>query len=276
MRNRRIGMDRAHASLVFKELARLHSSAKLLLQSSGKDITSKFNLDEDFYLTMETNADWHSWFEQIPLNGAAMLETCQGYEKAIEGLQTMSSNYFSLIKEQLKPVEPFATICHGDVWNNNMLFRYDGNTPVEVCLLDLQINRHSSVATDLRYFLCTSFDGDFRRDNNADFLSEYYNEFQNCMTAANAKVPFSLAELTSEYRAKATFGLLMGLMCLPGVLSEPTEGVDYDGYSDPDMSQLLEDARLQLVRMMETNPLVRPRLLSLIDEMVEEGVLQGD
>ena len=33
---------------------------------------------------------------------------------------------------------PLATLTHGDYWNNNMMFKFEGDEPVQMLMLDFQ------------------------------------------------------------------------------------------------------------------------------------------
>ncbi|XP_045498257.1 uncharacterized protein LOC123696229, partial [Colias croceus] len=66
------------------------------------------------------------------------------------------------------PVSKYNVICHSDCWNNNNLFKYQGENPVDVVLVDYQLARFASPVTDISYFLYMSA--------NYDFLSKYYDQ----------------------------------------------------------------------------------------------------
>ncbi|CRK88710.1 CLUMA_CG002678, isoform A, partial [Clunio marinus] len=40
--------------------------------------------------------------------------------------------------------EPYAVICYGDSWNNNIMYRCENGIAVEVRLLDWQVMRYAS------------------------------------------------------------------------------------------------------------------------------------
>lgn len=71
--------------------------------------------------------------------------------------------------------ESASIITHGDTWQNNTMFWNDNNgKPIDICLLDWQIARHSSPILDIVYymFICTTKElRDVHYDN---FLKTYH------------------------------------------------------------------------------------------------------
>lgn len=75
-----------------------------------------------------------------------------------------------------KSSEPFSVICHGDVWTNNTMFKYDKNgKPIDIRFLDYQIARYSSPACDITYYLYCCTTKDLRDQHYDTFLKTYHN-----------------------------------------------------------------------------------------------------
>jgi len=274
MCDRRKGLDREHAILVFKELAHLHAAGFMLVERHGKDnLVKTHSLEEDVYGKFSHfDAMYKNWYKSIFMNMSDTISTIEGYEKAANSLKAMAPEGYSLMKGQLQPAGLFSSICHGDCWTSNLLFRYENERPVEVRLLDFQVSRYASVATDLQYFFFTSFDGPGRRGLE-EFLAVYHSELEEYAKTSGVKLNFSRSELREEYKAKSMYGLCKGLGAVPIILSDPADkALDIDSYTDEEKEKFIAEQQRQVLKMMKTNPLLHPRLLDMIDEKMKDGI----
>lgn len=152
--------------------------------------------------------------------------------------------------------------------------RYDKHGfPVDVRLLDLQVNRRASPATDLNYFMYTSLNGPDRRENLQTFLKTYHDSFSRTLQEAGTPAPFTLEQLRQEYHRKNLFGFIMAMMVVPILVSEAGEVMDLDKVVDDDVEKFMEEHRQNTLRQLDNNSVLRPRLLSIFDEMLEYGII---
>lgn len=273
MFDRRKGMDRAHVTLVVKELGRLHAASKLLMDKLPYKLEEKFPFIEKDFTSFNENK-FQDIFQWYCTNAAEMAERIGGYENVAAWLRDAAPNCINMFEEQTKSNPPFEVICHGDTWNNNVLFRYDDEgVPTDVRLVDLQICRKASPATDLNYLMYTSLNGDDRRENLDYILNAYYSSFSQVLCDGKEHPPYTAEELKREYRAKHLFGLLMAIMVVPIVVSEASEVMDLDNVKTDDVEEFMKEQRERMLKQLDSNPLLRPRLLSVFDEMVEYGVI---
>jgi hypothetical protein len=101
----------------------------------------------------------------------------------------------------LPPREPYATLIHADFWVNNMMFCYEMDEKVPVCVkfLDFQIVQYSSPVRDLIFFLYTSTADGVRRENQDDLIRLYHESFINCLKAVGCDIsPFTFQSLLDE------------------------------------------------------------------------------
>ncbi|XP_047500993.1 uncharacterized protein LOC125047012 [Penaeus chinensis] len=270
MSDRKVGVDAAHTKLILEELAGLHA-ASYLLKAKIPDLNKKYPILNLDWLTYADNArrSTQGLFSDVMDTASKLLHHIGGYEGAVAWLDKNKLRAAELIENELRSVPPFDVLCHGDCWINNVLFRYaDEGVPVEVMLLDLQLVRLASLATDLNYLLHTSLKGQTRRDNLSSFLSAYYQRFSQVLAAGGSAVPFSLQDLTQEYKNHLTYGLITGLLAVVfGLRGE-------EGLNDSDGKADLQDKRKDhLIRAMTNQPNIRDKLVFLIDEMIENGII---
>ncbi|XP_063597701.1 uncharacterized protein LOC134774272 [Penaeus indicus] len=208
MFNRKKGMDVAHTKLVLEELARLHA-ASYLLKAKIPDLAEEhpilnldyFNYDDNAAQTIQAIFANHTGMVQ------GMLNKIGGYEVAENWLARNKERGLEIMENQLQRVPPFDVLCHGDCWINNVLFRYEDNVPVEVMLLDFQLCRQASLATDLNFLLHTSLEGHVRKTKLETFLDIYFSTFFGVTEAGKTVMPFSREELRQEYRNRLEYGL---------------------------------------------------------------------
>jgi aminoglycoside phosphotransferase (APT) family kinase protein len=102
---------------------------------------------------------------------AKAVKTWPGYaERYADKLEAMA-DYMPdrMIEVSKRDDTAFNVLLHGDLWVNNMLFRYSADGPVDVRFLDYQLLHFSSPAIDLQYFFSTSLCEDVR-ENHVDSL----------------------------------------------------------------------------------------------------------
>ncbi|XP_045603808.1 uncharacterized protein [Procambarus clarkii] len=275
MFDRKKGMNKAHAVLVLRELGRLHAASILLQHEISEDLGAKYTyLQKDFHSFYEdASADFVKMIGGAFTTAANMAGKIDGYEKVASWLRDFGPKSMDGLAQQLENSPPFDVLCHGDSWNNNILFRYDEQgLPVDVRLLDFQICRKASPATDLNYFMYTSFNGDDRKDNLDVFINTYFDSVKKVMEAGGAGVGFTVQELRQEYHKKNLFGLIMAMMVVPLVVSEGADVMDLDSPIE-DMDKFMKEHQEKVSQELDNNPLLRPRLLAIFDDMVEYGII---
>ncbi|XP_063888968.1 uncharacterized protein LOC135115860 [Scylla paramamosain] len=277
MFDRKKGMDKAHTTLVIRELARLHAASVIAQDKMSEPIEDTHDfLLMDFDTVEIPGGDkmFEMVFASNLTNGAKMAEKIGGYEKVAEWLNSKSKEGMAMFIDCIRTKnEPFNVLCHGDCWNNNILFKYDETgKPIDVRLIDLQICRKASPATDLNYFMYTSLNGPERKENLQAFLEIYYDTFSQVLSGAGKAMPFNLEELKKEYHRLNLFGFIMALMVVPVVVAEAADVMDLDEFSG-DVEEGIKNFQDKAMAQLDSNPLLQPRLLATYDEMLEYGVI---
>ena len=123
------GLDFEHVSLVIKEIARLHASSYVLKKQSTQCLDDMFPIlkhrfyqDSESPITIMFNAFITARFETF----IRILEDLEEYKYAIEVIKKYKEDGIVDLLGQLTAGDPnsvFETICHGDLWINNILFK---------------------------------------------------------------------------------------------------------------------------------------------------------
>ena len=127
-----------------------------------------------------------------------------------------SSKLFTQFIDVAEPMRcGFQVLNHGDAWLNNMMFKSDeDNNPLEVCLIDFQINFWAGPGVDLWYFLSTSVADEIKVDHFDEFIKFYHDQLTNGLKKLNYDqyVP-TLAEIYDDIQDKSGFGNFIQLNC---------------------------------------------------------------
>lgn len=277
MCDRMKGLDVAHTNLVLQELARLHASSLLLkAKDPNQNLADRFDyLKQEVFFESSLARNMISQMTKHSIEQAkSLLCNREGFEVAEQWLTKHKDNPITIFEKHLISKPQFEVICHGDCWNNNLLFRYNAEgDPTEVMLVDLQICRLSSLANDLAQLLHTSLHGDIRKANIGNFLATYYNAFSKVMEAGEVTLPFTLQELHQEYKDKQDYGLMFGVMSLNIILAEDHEILDLGNLKEGDLPELMEECYAKGRDKFKLKPDFKSRFLALFNDMVEHGTV---
>jgi len=159
------------------------------------------------------------------------------------------------------PKQKYDTICHGDPWINNLLFLHDNDGKIiNLKIIDYQIIRHTSLATDILYFIYSSVQSSLIERSFESLVKIYHNEFLNELRRSHVDKKI-LAELGIEWlhkelRTYAFYGVLIGCFLINPILAEEEDVVQFEtmefGPMNPmyqaGINQLTNQTRLDRVK----------------------------
>ncbi|KAK8729511.1 hypothetical protein OTU49_008514 [Cherax quadricarinatus] len=270
LHDRKQALSVPHAALVLRELARLHAVSFLVLSKISKEqLASKFKfLTWAMYNYSEQTKKAFHMLISGSLQTASELAEAAGREDMSEWFRTLASQGTEVLINQTGEASVFDVISHGDCWINNLLFRDDNKgDPIEVMLLDFQLCRKTSLAFDLNYFLFSSLVASDRNDKLEHLLATYHTSFKDVMEAAEAAMPFTLAELTKEFYRRNIVGLIYGALAIPALVCEAQDAQEFDVSSDKNTHKYVVKKRQNALNMLKTNSLMPYRLASLYEDV---------
>lgn len=237
--NRQAGLDFEHCALVMKKIGQFHAASMRFAEQEPELLRSRFNFNMFNPAYNETSDHIRTIFEK---GLEALIEVARdqwdGFDPTIVAkLEQLLPLYVDRMRACLEQDSEsdggFRVLNHGDLWSNNMMFRYDqtdGTVVVQdVAFVDLQISFYSSPGVDLNYALsnCPNYETRSRLD---ELIELYYESFKATLVqlAYDARPIPTLDEVRREIRRMEFFALVSVVSVLPIVLMDQTDEIVAD------------------------------------------------
>uniref|UniRef100_A0A914DL82 CHK kinase-like domain-containing protein n=1 Tax=Acrobeloides nanus TaxID=290746 RepID=A0A914DL82_9BILA len=137
-----------------------------------------------------------------------------------------TSKFFEWYSNHCETMGLYKGLCHGDLWNNNMMFykNPDGTPDNKVrAIIDWQVINEGNLMQDLARLLVSSSDSSTRREAEGFILEEYYQIVKENLGKGGKKIPFTLEELKRGYEAAFLFQSVIGVWMVVFAFPQPTE-----------------------------------------------------
>ncbi|KAG5670235.1 hypothetical protein PVAND_000512 [Polypedilum vanderplanki] len=123
-------ITKEYVIIVMKALAKMHATF-FCVKDQKPDLVKQFIGMEDFFIFLVRQGKnlLNAWYEGQKVHALKALEKVENSDlkKKIENF--LNRNMEDILNEVIgtNVAEPYSTICHGDVWNNNMMFKLNEN-----------------------------------------------------------------------------------------------------------------------------------------------------
>ncbi|XP_034486155.1 uncharacterized protein LOC117790723 [Drosophila innubila] len=213
-------LDRQQTQLVLEKLAVFHALAALLNEKQPGIFAKKY--DRCFF-NQHTRG-----YQPIMQNMVKALirsleddeELHQRYAGKLKGVVEHIMEYCERAMETKK--NDFVTLCHGDLWTTNMMFKNnDHGKPDNVLFIDFQFSVWSSPAIDLQYFFHTSLQDDICHTEMVHFYHQKLVQALNKLKF-KGRIP-TLFDFQQQYQSRAFYAIFAGFCFLPSMLHSGKE-----------------------------------------------------
>ncbi|XP_044727785.1 uncharacterized protein LOC123291535 [Chrysoperla carnea] len=208
--------DLNHCKIVLKNLAELHTYSLQL--------KTKYNFTDFPELIDDTFFSFNNKFGVCYMN--ASIETTKQaidcYPDLAENVEikTLFEQEVNRILENIvRPSKKFPNVfCHGDLWHNNILFKYEKNKPTNCRFVDFQELRYLPPVHDIQFLLFINTTAEFRQKYSHQLYEYYYEEFykklKNSGINPNEIFPFyDYQECCSEFYPFTKFIAVVYQLC---------------------------------------------------------------
>ncbi|XP_012222212.1 uncharacterized protein [Linepithema humile] len=224
MANKYTPFDLEHCKILMKTLAKFHAKSLIFEQQCKKTLHDKYS-----HCLQETL--WPQQGTAKPMFDAAV----KGIVSMIDLLPELNDDQRSSFKEKiarlcadhtvklLPSVKHKNVLCHGDLWANNILFKYDADgQPVECCLIDFQLARYNPPAHDILCFLQFSTTRKLRESHSNMLFKIYHDSMAIIMKEAGLNISevFSWDEFMESIQDLRVMCMIHGVLNTPIMLLE--------------------------------------------------------
>lgn len=219
--DRRLQLDFEHSVCVLKRLAKFHAVSVKMQKISPhilSDMMYKSPLDDCF-----DSDDMRSFFCERFASAFHEVEP-EFVEERAEELNYYKGRFMGLVKQEMEVKRSsFNVLNHGDMWTNNILFKYNKYEDVEdVKFIDFQLCRWGSPAFDLMYFLLTCVRFEIFEKYFDLLLEIYATALSRMLKYLQCDCVYSIDDLRRDIENKSNYGVFLLSYAVPMALSERT------------------------------------------------------
>jgi Ecdysteroid kinase-like family len=198
------GLDFDHCRMVLEKIGKFHATSMVVAQQQP-DAMKIFNFG--VFNPQQRNADLENFFVQGFATLADGVDHWSGFETIAKKLRRIQPDLLTWIYSYLDDDDTgFKVLNHGDLWMNNILFRYEGNaetsSPTDVIFVDYQASYYATPSYDLNYFLWISPSPQVRENHWTDLVEVYYKSLSETLTSLNAAFVPTFDDLMVEMKKK--------------------------------------------------------------------------
>lgn len=182
------------ALAVLKTLSKMHASVYILEEklSVGDNSYRLINYFPSEFQESFLDINNKFIFDYYEATKRALCREIQYYKEYLSMSESvLTEKALKLADRLLKEITPSKkfrnTICHADLWGNNLLFNIE-NGVIDCKLVDFQGYRYNPPANDLLFFIYFTTDRKFRKKHMEEILRIYYKNLSEVLDSNGVDV----------------------------------------------------------------------------------------
>ncbi|XP_055522487.1 uncharacterized protein LOC129716678 [Wyeomyia smithii] len=217
MANRLTGLDFDHCALIMRKIGKFHAASMPYIEHH-MDLVDKFFHFNIFNPSVEKQSELVDVIFEKGLR--TLIEVAESSwdnfdPKILAKLKKLLPNYVSKLEACLTQkfddaFNAFKVLNHGDLWCNNMLFKYSEKSGkvTDVVFVDFQISFYSSPGLDLNYAIATC-PNLATRDRSDELIAIYHQALSETLKSVHyPRIP-TLNDVYHEIRRMEFYALVL-------------------------------------------------------------------
>lgn len=205
MPDRLKGLDMDTTKIVLRKLAKMHACSVILNEREHKSLET-YDCGMFNRYTKNYAPCWLGCLDACTRRVAQWPE----FKHLSDKLSQLKPQYMKLGEEVFESLPTHLNVfCHGDLWTNNVLVKYDPKTqkPKDVIIIDFQYAVWGSPAIDLFYFLNSSLTEEMHLNCQDELIQYYYHYLQDTLRKLKyeGNIP-SLHQFHLQLQEKSFYG----------------------------------------------------------------------
>uniref|UniRef100_A0A3F2YWK6 CHK domain-containing protein n=1 Tax=Anopheles epiroticus TaxID=199890 RepID=A0A3F2YWK6_9DIPT len=266
--DRRARLDQPHMRLIVQKLAKFHAATAVL----GRKNRDLFNELGSSSFSTEGNP--------IHLFYTYAIDHCIDQTERVPELRQYTDSLRSFldhaIDREAKSYEcdkaGFNVLNHGDMWLNNLLWKYDSDGAVtDVIMVDYQESFYGSPAFDLSHLLYSSANSELQRAGFDELVQLYADELRDALRQFKYDGPLpDLERVRSEMASKRDHALIVTTCIVPPLILENSElATPENMVGDHEEAVRAREEIFSNPKFIEILTILLPRLIG--DEVANKG-----
>eukprot|EP00058_Branchiostoma_floridae_P013075 XP_002598563.1 hypothetical protein BRAFLDRAFT_66954 [Branchiostoma floridae] len=180
-----------------RALAQIHGLSHLIEHRTGTPLSERYNWLRDTAKERATSRHHERYAEGVKAFASAFPE----HTDLAARLGRLTAEVLFTGREGTAGTP--RVLCHGDCWNDNIMFKYDHGVPVSAMLLDWQHACYRRPTYDLACLLVYTTTRELQHTHTDDILYHYHQQLQLTLgnNAETRLRSYTLADLKADLRA---------------------------------------------------------------------------
>lgn len=231
MAERTKGLDLQHSKIVMKLIGKYHAATAIILQRDSSFL-EEFKVCARYVSGNDRNLR-HVASIVMPIIRNAIAQIPDFPSGLLDKLNKLGQTITDDL-EKLVVYRPqrFNVLLHGDLWVNNLMFRYLNGEAVSVKFVDFQESYISSPVHDILLFLFSSITEEVELNNFELLIDEYYKTLTETLNMLNYDgIPYTFKDFKDDMREYALIAVFSTLFVFPLALACEDNTTPFEGTS---------------------------------------------